>query len=456
MVCKDGQCLACAADTACSLSDKPCRVGKISCSTGAASCTEADNQPNGQPCGADKVCLNGVCGECVQDSACAPANPCHEGKLDCSGAKALCIDTGKVLAPGTRCGTDKVCDVSGACIACKVGSACTPDVPCKKGGLTCDTGVPVCTARGALDNGTTCGASLVCSGGTCVQCAEGLSCVPSGSPCHAGSTVCSPSVACHDTGTAVSNGTSCGEDQVCNAGQCVACKSNATCSPANKCKNGVTKCDSGASSCVESTNVPNGTSCGNNLVRNDGACVACSSGADCAPTANPCHKGQLSCESGNSMCIDTGANAANGTSCGNNLVCNNGSCVSCIAGSACQPVSGNACHVGTTSCATGVSTCQETGTLPTGAACASDKVCDVNRLWLRGMQGWDLVYRQFRMPERHVPVRHGRAILQTRHHENRSGLHVVRLERVLSTRGLHLVQRQSGRDGLRNQQGVQR
>ena len=55
-------------------------------------------------------------------------------------------------------------------------------------------------------------------------------------------------------------------------------------------------------------------------------------------TANPCHVGQTVCSaSGVASCMDTGTAQANGTVCGVNMVCNNGACAACAAGSACTP-----------------------------------------------------------------------------------------------------------------------
>jgi hypothetical protein len=373
-VCKDGECQDCEAEASCEIEDNPCRVGTITCGTGSPVCTESGNVPNGEVCGDAMVCDEGVCGECVDGASCTPDDPCHEGALDCSGGTPECQDTGDPLAVGSACGTDQVCSASGECVDCADGETCTPDLPCKAGSITCNTGAPVCAETGNLPNGTSCGEDNVCSDGACVPCEAGLACVPDSEPCHSGEWVCSPSPECGDTGDSVSNGTACGTDHVCNHGECTACTADAPCTPSTPCKTGVVSCDTGASVCVESGNAPNGSSCGSNLVCSDGECEACSAGSACVP-ANPCHDGELSCNTGTPSCVDAGTNLSNGTSCGTNLVCKNGSCVSCTEGNACTP--SNPCHSGQTSCETGSSTCSDTGAaLTDGTGCGLNKVCN--------------------------------------------------------------------------------
>ena len=55
-------------------------------------------------------------------------------------------------------------------------------------------------------------------------------------------------------------------------------------------------------------------------------------------------------------CQAGGMPAADGTSCGTNLVCLSGQCVECVAGGSCTP-SASPCNVGTVSCATGQPVC---------------------------------------------------------------------------------------------------
>lgn len=372
-VCREGQCGDCAAGSDCAITGRPCRVGTVSCSTGETVCTESDNRPNGTSCGAGMVCQAGACVACQDDATCTPANPCHAGTLDCSSGSAVCMDRGTNLPPGTSCGQNMVCNAQGACAACTAGATCPiPGRPCRTGTTACNTGAATCVESGNAPDGTSCGMNMVCSGGSCVGCTAGLSCVPTSNPCRTGMTACVPSPSCMMTGNAVPNGTNCGVDRVCNAGTCSACVSGAACQPANVCKLGATSCATGSSVCAETANVPNGTPCGTNLVCMSGTCSACNAGSTCTPT-NPCRRGTLSCSTGTAICTDTGQSVADGTVCGTNQVCRTGQCVACTAGGACQPA--NPCKYGTISCATGTAVCVESGNKPVGTACGAAQSC---------------------------------------------------------------------------------
>jgi hypothetical protein len=54
--------------------------------------------------------------------------------------------------------------------------------------------------------------------------------------------------------------------------------------------------------------------------------AACASAAACTPE-DACHVGLTSCASDGPACEDTGDNAPNGTACGLDRLCDNGSCV---------------------------------------------------------------------------------------------------------------------------------
>ena len=201
-------------------------------------------------------------------------------------------------------------------------------------------------------------------------------------PCHAGITVCSPSIACTDTGNALANGAGCGTDKVCNAGTCVSCAAGSSCQPTNACKMGTTSCATGSPVCIASGDRANGTTCGTNMVCNAGSCATCSAGGACTPT-NPCHTGTLTCTTGAPTCTDTSQNQPDGTSCGTNLVCKTGSCLSCTAGQACQPT--NPCATGVTSCATGASVCTASGNKGAGTLCGAGQSCANGVLTLPAM-----------------------------------------------------------------------
>src|SRR5262249_20408781 len=147
--------------------------------------------------------------------------------------------------------------------------------------------------------------------------------------CHAGTQSCSPTITCADTGRNLANGTSCGTNMVCNNGTCGICTTGAACQPANKCKTGATSCVTGVPVCGEIANVANGTSCGTNMVCNNGTCGVCTAGNTCTNNPSVCRNGTTSCATGLMTCVD-GTNKPAGSACGTNLVCNGtGLCGDC-------------------------------------------------------------------------------------------------------------------------------
>ena len=173
-------------------------------------------------------------------------------------------------------------------------------------------------------NGTDCGAGKVCNQGVCGECVPGLSCTPS-MPCHQGEIDCtSGTPVCQPVG-ALPNGTDCGLDRVCFNGECTLCSSGDACEPINLCRTGQTDCSTGVLQCLELGNVTNGTPCGANQVCFNGSCDTCLSGQECEPP-NPCKMGITSCTTGQSTCLEAD-NRPNGTTCGPSQICQDGVCV---------------------------------------------------------------------------------------------------------------------------------
>jgi hypothetical protein len=375
LYCSQGACLACADGTSCALAGQPCKLGRVSCASGLAVCVEAGNADEGKACGTSMTCASGSCVTCQADAACVPANPCHLGKLTC-GTAPTCTDQGTLVADGTACGTDMVCG-QGQCSACKAGQACAPaGNACHTGATTCNTGKALCIDMGQAPNGTVCGTNQICQAGLCGgDCLMSAACTPA-NRCHVGAISCSTGTSiCADTTTSLANGTACGSDMICSAGTCVACSANNACAPVGTtCKAGTTSCATGVSVCVQTGNAADGSSCGTGVVCKTGACVPCAAGSVCTPPAAPCHVGSLSCAGGAPSCTDTTTALANGTACGNNLYCLNGTCTSCTPGVACSP-GGDLCKVGTISCSTGATVCVATGNAIDGAACGTGLVC---------------------------------------------------------------------------------
>ncbi len=155
----------CVAGTACTPAN-PCRLGAISCATGAPVCQEVADAPDGLGCGAGFVCSSGTCRSCVTGATCTPSNACRTGATSCTTGAPVCTETGN--APnGTSCGANLYC-TSGTCGACVAGATCTPSNPCRTGAISCTGGTPTCGETGNAPNGTSCGMGYACSSGTCV------------------------------------------------------------------------------------------------------------------------------------------------------------------------------------------------------------------------------------------------------------------------------------------------
>jgi hypothetical protein len=74
------------------------------------------------------------------------------------------------MPDGVACGTNLVCG-GGACLACPGADAvaCQSTNPCALTAATsCSSGVPVCTDKTFLPDGTTCGTGLTCQAGVCL------------------------------------------------------------------------------------------------------------------------------------------------------------------------------------------------------------------------------------------------------------------------------------------------
>ena len=366
---------ACKSGDPCVIPGKPCLVGATACDgSGQATCTETTRpQANGSPCGGESVCLDGVCSGCKAGLECPiEGAPCRTGVIECASGKPECTEIGN--APnGATCGQGMVCK-EGACTTCGAGDSCVPANLCHDGTLACTGGVAICNDSGtSRPPGGQCGANRVCSPtGECLACTAGMACDLPNEPCKIGKTDCSTGApVCVPAGDAA-NGTACGNGQVCSVGTCVACNAGSPCFPTNKCHTGTLSCDSGIALCQDTgSNAANGTSCGTNQYCSNGSCVPCTPNASCS-TGNPCKTGTTSCATGTSECRETG-NAPNGRNCGSGQVCSNGRCMACQEEMACQP---SACKVGSTSCSSGTSRCTETGNAPNDRACGNGMLCN--------------------------------------------------------------------------------
>jgi len=357
----------------------PCDLGAVSCDSGSPVCVSTGSALDGTACGVSAVCQTGRCAPiCISGASCQPANPCEAGVVACGSGGPTCTGTGRALATGTACGIDQVCN-GGSCSPCKAGVACASPGSCVASVTACATGAQTCEATASpLADGTSCGTDLACQGGVCGACAAGAPCTPAAAPCHAGTTSCATGrPVCADLGAAIADGTACGAGRVCGGGICAPCAAGAACAPQSPCHQGQIACDTGHPVCVDTlASAAPGTPCGAGQVCGPtGACVACVAGQACAVPGDPCHAGAVSCASGAPACAATATPMAPGTACGAGQVCNaSGGCIACAAGGACTPA--NPCHRGELSCATGAPVCGDTlVALANGAACGTDQVC---------------------------------------------------------------------------------
>lgn len=260
---------------------------------------------------------------------------------------------------------------------CVPGGECAVDgEPCQAGAIVCDAAdQPVCMALGDAEDGVDCGTDQVCSAGECVACKAGNDCQPDATnDCIAGTISCATGPSCETAGN-VTAGTSCGTDKVCSSGSCVDCKVGDTCTPTNPCKNGAMACAAGPV-CNPTSNKSAGSECGTGQVCTSNAtCASCVQDGACTPT-NVCHQGQQDCTNGPN-CIDTQLAGNEGMSCqgsGTYNFCTAGACAACQNGNACVPT--NPCHKGTFNCATNPPTCNDSNTNATdGLACGDGKSC---------------------------------------------------------------------------------
>jgi hypothetical protein len=238
-----------------------CKPGSRRCGSaavqicGADGSTFADSQPC--PLGCDPSTI-----ACI---ACKPrAESCSNGIDDDCDGKVDCADPD--CTKGTSCGTDKVCS-GGACVGCRAGKSCL-DEPCRTGTFDCSTGVEVCKITNKKD-GSACGSAASC-GGTATHeadacnsalCMAGKVCDYHGcDAAHKCTTVCPAST--NDTGLTCDP---CGlrDQPCCDAGGGTCAPGKLRCTAAHLCR----PCGGEDQQCCQ---VATGTGCDNP----DDLCVA--------------------------------------------------------------------------------------------------------------------------------------------------------------------------------------
>lgn len=395
-----------------------CAQGQCTLTPIAGCCTSDDQCDDGTACTVDTC--DPSTNTCTHTPVtCQPSDVCHTASCDPSQG---CIQT--PVSDGTDCGGGKICQ-QGACV-CPSGTmdcggicaqCCTPDdcpgTTCSP--ATCDDGTcgraPI---EGCCTQNSDCGDSDACTTDTCVNntCQHTpVTCQPSDA-CHTAS--CDPSQGCVQA--SVSDGTSCGTNQVCCQGTCCAAGQpcvqgscctpgdfNSLCAPGDFCGpvpdgcGGMFDCGDPCGECTPCdpnshlcTTAPNGTSCGavgSGQVCADGSCCTpnCAGrqcgGDGCGGSCGTCASGQHCTASGQCACDSTSCSGCcNGNTCepgDTATACGSGggSCQACGNGQTCQ--NGTcACPTGTcgTDCAQTVcrdGSCKQGG----GASCAQDADC---------------------------------------------------------------------------------
>jgi hypothetical protein len=353
-----------------------CELGVNVCDGGALECAVTGNASNGATCDAGAVCSAGACAACSGGTDCTEAGSCQKMTIACNAGSAVCTAAG-LVTDGTQCGSNLYCN-AGACKACTNGASCAPTgKPCDQGVVSCSQGQVVCTDKGTFaQSGTSCGTNMVCNAsGACVACAANVQCTPSANPCHLGLTSCASGASvCVDTGNPQVDGTDCTGTNACNrtytcqSGTCTG-SSPVVCTASDQCHTAGT-CNTTTGVC--SNPVATGVSC------NDGnACTTgdtCQSNGTCSGTAVACNSPPAchsagTCSGGTcSYPVATGASCSDGNACTTGDTCqSDGTC----SGTAVTCNSPPACHTAGT-CSGGACSYP----VATGASCGTNEVCN--------------------------------------------------------------------------------
>ena len=295
-----------------------------------------EERPRGTDC-AGGVCEAGVCLVCLPGTTCCTPDgrfvaPAERGE-GCTGGCDACDGQGQCGDAPDRagCATGAGVCYQGACVDCVPGDPC-----CTSGGwfVAANTPAPGCDATceacdggghcAAATDGTGCGGTRVCLGGTCKPCLPGATCCTAsgdyqaagqgGEGCAGECRQCDGAGSCQDR----PNRASCSLG-LCWNGTCLPCEPNTTCCTAggawvpdqqqgSGCTGTCQACN-GSGACGQASD---GTSCNGNMVCVGGACRPCNPGTTC--------------------CADTGYFVGAGAT-GRNC---NGSCEECDGAGGCR------------------------------------------------------------------------------------------------------------------------
>lgn len=189
---------------------------------------------------------------------------------------------------------------------------------------SCDDGMPA--LKNAPDS-TACNGAGTCSGGVCSECVDGQDCSQPGD-CTVKKYRCTDDGAvCEDTGEARLH-TACGPAKVCQEGRCVPCAVGDECAVDAPCHVGrIASCDP---EIVCESSPLSGVSCGpekgDDLFCSDGKCVSACREGPCSATSEPCQDSHWDCESaGEPQCVMVPH--VDGEACGESSSCHAGKCI---------------------------------------------------------------------------------------------------------------------------------
>ncbi|MEM6558654.1 MAG: hypothetical protein AAF605_02615 [Myxococcota bacterium] len=247
------------------------------CSTGdqclAGTCV-GEPIANGERCeDAPGLCDRGDCVGCARDSDCDDGSPCTVGSCE----EDSCVQTPIAATPLTSCaldgGADGLCS-EGACVECIDVTQCDDGNPC-----TLDTCEPDSTCSQVLaEDGISCGEveGSTCVQGACVapECIVAANC-DDGNPCT--DDICDD-FSCSNP--VLADQTSCSSDggSRCVGGVCTEpeCRTASECDDGQVCT--VAQC---VSFTCQYTEASDGSNCGGGNVCSDGDCVECITSANC-------------------------------------------------------------------------------------------------------------------------------------------------------------------------------
>lgn len=315
--CGNGACVACTSSEHCPIPVNPCEVALCE----GFACTSV-NATRGSPCPGGVCSGDGVCWECVPNSAGCDGN-----------TPTVCDANGKKRSELSCGGSTPFCK-EGACTACMTDSQCPASVE------SCQ--IPKCRNDGTCGfdpaaNGTSCGAGGSCSNGLCSSCVPGTKRCSGNTP-----------VVCDESGTP-KTGTPCANPTpFCSGeGDCVACTLTSQCTaPALSCREA--QCSGNVCIAVPAQD---GAACGGGQsgTCRSGECVECTLGERrCKPSSVTTAQ----------FCTGTGRWVDEPVCTGAAPFCNQGACAATVCGNALVE-SGEQCDDGPPSLCRGCETCKK-------------------------------------------------------------------------------------------------